>query len=142
MIIKALTFSLWLRSFLQLPHRYGGLPWSHLVWTLLKRTAQTLLGCTQAHEAETGFTPRAHQTFAALLVVFQQNAAVGTSADGGTVVNTFHLYEVDVRTLGQDFQRTLAVDVVTAIRARSPTFPLLHALPAEFISRAFLCGAL
>lgn len=128
-------------SFLLLPHRYGGLSWCHPFRALFIRLAQALLGCTQAHKTELGFTPLAHQTPTVLLVVFQQHAAVGTSADGGTVANALHIIEVDVRTLGQDVQRTLTVDVVAAIRAGGGTFPLLHALPAECIRVAFPCSA-
>lgn len=141
MFSRVLISSFWLRLFLQLPHWYGGLSWSHPIRTLLIRTVQTLLGCTQAHKTEFGFTPRAHQTSAVLLVVFQQNAAFGTSADGGTVANALHLFKVDVRTRGQDVQRTLAANVVAAIRAGGWTFPFLHALPTECIRRAFLCRA-
>lgn len=130
-----------MRSFLLLPHRYGGLSWSHSIRALVIRRAQTLLGCTQAHKTEFGFTPRAHQTSTVLLVVFQQHAALGTSANGGTVANALHFFELDVWTLGQDVQRTLAADVVAAIWAGGWTFPLLHALPAECVRRTFPCGA-
>lgn len=130
-----------LRSLLLIPHRHGGLSWSHPIRALFIRFSQTSLGCTQAHETEFGFTPLAHQTSTVLLVVLQQHAALGTSPDGGTVVNALHLVEVDVGTLGQDVQRTLAVDVVAAVRAGGGTFPLLHALPAECIVAAFPCSA-
>lgn len=141
MLSKVSVVGFCLRLFLLLPHRYGGLPWSHAIRALFIRTAQTLPSCTQAHKTEFGFTPLAHQTSAVLLVVFQQHAAGGTSADGGTVVNALHLFEVDVGTLGQDVQRTLAADVVAAIRAGGFTLPLLHALPTEGIGKAFPCRA-
>lgn len=125
--------SLQLRSFLLLQHRYDGLSWGHPIRALFICTAQTLRGCTQAHKTEFGFTPRAHQASTVAFAVFQQHAAVGTSADRGTVVNALHVFEDDVWALRQYVQRTLAAFVVAAVRARAWTFPLIHTLPTKCI---------
>ena len=66
--------------------------------------------------------------------MLHQHATGGTGSDAGTAVDPLHVLEDDVRTVFQCLQRIWAAVIVTAVWARSPTFPFPQTLPAEPVS--------
>ena len=118
-----------------LPHRYRFLSGCYTSGAETVRVLlQTVLVLFQAHEAEFHLTPGTDHAFTLFFVMLHQHATGGTGSDAGTAVDPLHVLEDDVRTVFQYVQRIWAAVIVTAVWARSPTFPFPQTLPAEPIS--------